>query len=89
MSKCQHDVQAPLGAASRAQGLPFPYLRLLRHPTVLSQRTLLALIIFHRGQISRVWELCRLEKLMVQGEGELAGTGEVTAPLLCGKNRHS
>lgn len=42
-----------------------------------------------KGQISRVWEMCRLEKLMVQGEGELGGAGEITAPLLCGKNRHS
>lgn len=51
--------------------------------------SLLGLVIFHTGRLSRVQGLGRLEKLLCQGEGEPAGTGKLTAPLLCGKNRHS
>lgn len=47
--------------------------------------SLLGLVIFHTGRLSRTWGRGRLEKLLGQGEGEVAGTGELTAPLLCGK----
>lgn len=48
---------------------------------------LLGLVIFHMGRLWRGWGLGRLEKVLGQGEGKPAGTGELTAPLLCGKKR--
>lgn len=66
---------APPCAASGAQGLPSPYLHLLGTPCSSLGELSWGQSFFKKGQISRVWEMCRLGKLMVQGKASWLGQG--------------